>query len=68
MKIDALVSWQAAVAKGEGQLDRGEADVYSPDLMERLTQAAIAAMHSGEPIDPDVLQAPPSCRSFSGEA
>jgi hypothetical protein len=55
MKIDALVSWQAAIAKGEGQLDRGEADVYSPDLMERLTQAAIAAMHSGEPIDPDVL-------------
>ncbi|MDE2367035.1 MAG: type II toxin-antitoxin system ParD family antitoxin [Betaproteobacteria bacterium] len=48
-------AWQAAIAKGEAQLDRGEGAPYTLELMERMTQSAIATMHDGEPIDPDVL-------------
>jgi antitoxin ParD1/3/4 len=49
------VAWQAAIAKGEAQLDRGEGVTFTPELMESVTQSAIAAMHSGQPVDPDVL-------------
>ena len=48
-------AWQAAIAKGDAQLDRGEGAPYTPELMERMTQSAIATMHNGQPIDPDVL-------------
>lgn len=50
-----LAAWQAAIAKGTAQLDRGEGAPYTPELMERLTQSAIEALHNGQPIDPDVL-------------
>ena len=50
-----MTSWQAAIAKGNAQLDRGEGVPYTPELMERLTQSAIEALHNGQPIDPDVL-------------
>lgn len=50
-----LAAWQAAIAKGNAQLDRGEGAPYTPELMERLTQSAIEALHNGQPIDPDVL-------------
>ena len=49
------VAWQAAIDKGEAQLDRGEGVTFTPELMESVTQSAIAAMYSGQPIDPDVL-------------
>jgi antitoxin ParD1/3/4 len=48
-------AWRAAIAKGDAQLDRGEGAEYTPELMESITQSAIAAMHNGQPIDPDVL-------------
>lgn len=48
-------AWQAAIEKGVAQLDRGEGTPYTPELAERLTQSAITAMHSGPPMDPDVL-------------
>jgi hypothetical protein len=48
-------AWQAAIAKGDAQLDRGEGTLYTPELMERITQSAIATMRDGKPIDPDVL-------------
>lgn len=48
-------AWQAAIAKGDAQLDRGEGAPHTPELMERITQSAINTMHSGQPIDPDVL-------------
>ena len=42
-------AWQAAIAKGDVQLDRDEGAPYTPELMERMTQSAIAAMHNGQP-------------------
>jgi antitoxin ParD1/3/4 len=48
-------AWQAAIAKGDAQLDRDEGAPYTTELMERMTQSAIAAMHNCQPIDPDVL-------------
>lgn len=52
---ERVTAWQAAIAKGESQLDRGEGVAYTPELMERLTQSAITTMHSDQPINPDVL-------------
>jgi len=50
-----VTAWRAAIAKGDAQLDRGEGAAYTPELVESITQSAIAAMHNGQPIDPDVL-------------
>ncbi|MER2514457.1 MAG: type II toxin-antitoxin system ParD family antitoxin [Nitrosomonas ureae] len=50
-----MAAWQTAIAKGNAQLDRGEGITYTPELMEQMTQSAIATMHNGQPIDPDVL-------------
>ncbi len=50
-----MTAWQAAIAKGDAQLDRGEGVPYTPELMEGITQSAIEAMDNGQPIDPDVL-------------
>jgi antitoxin ParD1/3/4 len=52
---ERVTAWKEAIAKGEVQLDRGEGIVYSPELMENLTQTAIDSMHSNRPINPDVL-------------
>ena len=48
-------AWQAAIKQGADQLDRGEGIPYMPDTMNEITQSAIDAMHSGRPMDPDVL-------------
>jgi len=50
-----MTAWQAAIAKGDAQLDRGEGVPYTPELMEGITQSAIESMDNGQPIDPDVL-------------
>jgi antitoxin ParD1/3/4 len=50
-----VMAWREAIAKGEAQLDRGEGIAYTPELLESLTQSAVAAMHSDQPIKPDVL-------------
>lgn len=50
-----MAAWQAAIAKGNVQLDQGKGIPYTPELMEQMIQSAIAAMHNGQPIDPDVL-------------
>ncbi len=50
-----LAAWQAAIKKGDDQLDRGEGAVYSPEALNDITQEAIKAMRSGQPMDPDVL-------------
>lgn len=47
-------AWQAAVAKGAGQLDRGEAVDYGPGELEDITASALGAMHSSSPTDADV--------------
>ena len=48
-------AWQAAIKKGDEQLERGEIVDYSPELLNDITERAIAAIGSGAPIDPDVL-------------
>lgn len=50
-----LSAWQAAVRQGADQLERGEGIAYSAAALEDITQSAIAAMHSGKPMDADVL-------------
>ena len=50
-----LAAWQAAIKKGDDQLDRGEGIAYSPETLNDITQSAIRAMHSGQTIDSDVL-------------
>ena len=48
-------AWQAALKQGDDQLDRGEAIVYSPEILENITRSALNAMHSGQALDPDIL-------------
>ena len=48
-------AWQAAIKQGADQLDRGEGVVYTPETLNDITKSAIGAMHSGRPMDPDVL-------------
>ena len=50
-----LASWQAAIRVGDEQLDQGNAAAYTPELLNQITQAALAQMHSGQPITRDVL-------------
>lgn len=50
-----VAAWQAAIRKGDEQLDRGEGVGYSRETLESMTKTAIDAMHSGRPADPDVL-------------
>ena len=50
-----VAAWQAAIKVGDDQLDRGENVAYTPELRKEIKAAALKAMHSGEPTDPDVL-------------
>ncbi len=50
-----FAAWQGAVKKGDDQLDRGEGAVYTPEILNDITQSAIGAIHSGLPMDADVL-------------
>ena len=50
-----IAAFQAAVAKGDAELDRGEGVEYSAELMNTMTQTALQDMHSDKPIDPDVI-------------
>jgi len=49
------VAWQAAIQKGDRQLDRGEGIAYTPETMNDITQRALSALHNGQPKDTDVL-------------
>jgi antitoxin ParD1/3/4 len=50
-----VTAWQAAINQGAEQLDRGEGVAYTPEALNDITQSAIGAMHSGRPMDADVL-------------
>lgn len=50
-----IAAWQAAIQQGDEQLDRGEGVAYTAETLKDITQSAIAAMHTGKPMDPDVL-------------
>ena len=48
-------AWRTAIARGDAELDRGEGAPYTSALKESMTPSAIAAMRSGQAIDPDVI-------------
>ena len=50
-----LAAWKSAVKVGDDQLDQGDEIAYTPDALKDITDTAIGAMHSGKPMDPDVL-------------
>ena len=50
-----VAAWKAAVKVGDDQLDRGEGIAYTPATLKDITESAISAMNSGQPMDPDVL-------------
>ncbi len=50
-----ISAWQSAIKQGVDQLDRGEGIAYSPAVLENIAQSAIEAMHSGKPMDADIL-------------
>lgn len=50
-----VAAWQAALKQGDDQLDRGEGIAYTPSALNDITTSGRNAMHSGQPMDPDVL-------------
>ena len=48
-------AWHAAIAQGDAQLSRGDGTPYTADALSKITQDAMAAMHTPAPMDPDVL-------------
>jgi antitoxin ParD1/3/4 len=48
-------AWQAAIKKGDDELAREEGIPYSAETLKDIAETAIGDMHSGKPIDPDVL-------------
>ena len=47
-----LAAWKSAVKVGDDQLDQGDGIAYTPGALKDITDSA---MHSGKPMDPDVL-------------
>ena len=52
---DRRTAFRAAVAIGDGELDRGEGREYTPQVMAEISARARRSVGSQEPIDPDVL-------------
>lgn len=50
-----IAAWQAAIKVGDDQLTRGEGVAYTPEVRKQIKATALKAMHSGKPMDPDVL-------------
>lgn len=50
-----VAAWEAAIRQGDEQLDRGEGVAYGAESLKDITRDAIGAMHTGKPMDPDVL-------------
>lgn len=50
-----IAAWQSAIKEGDDQLERGEGIVYTDELLKEITQSAIDALRTGQPIDPNVL-------------
>lgn len=50
-----VAAWQAAIKKGDDQLERGEGIDYTSETLEDITRSAISAMHGNKSMDPDVL-------------
>ena len=54
-EVTRVAAWQAAIRKGDDELNSGESIDYSVSTREEITQEALKAMHSGRRMDPDVL-------------
>jgi antitoxin ParD1/3/4 len=50
-----IAAFRAAVAEGDADIENGNYEEYTPELMERLMQEALDAAHDGKPIDPAVM-------------
>lgn len=50
-----VVAWQAAIKQGADQLERGKGVAYTAQTLQDITRSAVSAMHSGQPMDADVL-------------
>lgn len=50
-----VAAWQAAIKQGADQLERGEGVAYTSETLQDITQSAMKGMHSGLPMDADVL-------------
>jgi antitoxin ParD1/3/4 len=48
-------AWRAAIQLGDEQIERGEGVPYTPQHLDAITERAKAAIHSGQPLDADVL-------------
>lgn len=48
-------AWHAAIKAGDDELDRGEGIPYTAKSLSDITEAAVGSMHSGKPMDADVL-------------
>ena len=50
-----VAALQAAVALGDAQLAQGQGIPYSEAVLGQLKERALKNLHSGQPIDPNVL-------------
>jgi antitoxin ParD1/3/4 len=50
-----IAAFQAAVAKGDAELDRGAGVEFTPELVISMTRNALKDMHAGTSIDPEVM-------------
>ena len=48
-------AWHAAIKQGDDELDLGEAIPYTAKTLADITDAAVSSMHSGTPMNADVL-------------
>jgi antitoxin ParD1/3/4 len=48
-------AWKAAIKAGDDELDRGEGAPYTAKTLSDITEAAVSNMHSGKPMNADVL-------------
>lgn len=50
-----IAAWRVAIKEGDSQLDRGAGVAFTSESLNDITQSAISALHSSQPISPDVL-------------
>lgn len=50
-----ITAWRLAIQEGDAQLERGEGITFTADALNDITQSAISAMHSSQPMSRDVL-------------
>jgi len=51
---EKLVALRAAVRAGDEQLDRGEGQSYTPELLEKITEMALTGAKQGHKVGRDV--------------